>query len=560
MAITDNLKAYYKLGAESGIDFIGSNNLTPSGAIQLAGSGIIGDSSKFNDGPLYILEGPNSDFKPATTDNFTVSAWVSIDNVTTGIKTIASLWGTGSNLSWRLLYNANNNQFQLDIIDTIAGVVSVATSSFPTIQNNKWYFVVAGLDKEVGVNEIFIGINGSGQDTAPLTGNIDTTINSRFMIGALDTNPPTAEFIGDIDEVAFWKADRGGSEPLTSGEISQLYNNGQGWRPFHTNITNIIDPSGNGDYTSLIAWDAAEARDLTIYNESVLAECRRGNCDFEDTTLEWPAADTGNFITIKAADGHRHQGVFSTDVAYLGGDSNNTHMDCRVPYTVISGMLFDARTNFWRVLSIDDDTDIVGGGCVVQACYILGNGDAADVVRTGNDLAIQPGLILKNSILIDGNTMIDCNPTGQLYVFNCIIVSRFADAFESRNAGAVLTEENNYVVSSGAGSVYYDGLGGIINEGQYTASSHGTETTIQNIPFDNTTFNEIGTDIRTDMNLHLVDGSLLVGSGTDLRASGVIFDIDGQSRPSVFDIGPDQHWFPAVSGNGVVANSLFLLV
>ena len=68
-----------------------------------------------------------------------------------------------------------------------------------------------------------------------------------------------------------------------------------------TTVTKTVKPGGGGDYTSLAAFNAGEARDLVTADEIAQAECYAGNCS--PCTMSGWTTDATRYIDVVAAAG-----------------------------------------------------------------------------------------------------------------------------------------------------------------------------------------------------------------------------------------------------------------
>ena len=82
-------------------------------------------------------------------------------------------------------------------------------------------------------------------------------------------------------------------------------------------VIKTVKPGGGGDYTSLAAWNTGEATNLVSAGD--IHECHvygGGNAGTVVLSTSW-TTDASNYIVIKGAVGHRHEGVLDRDKAYV---------------------------------------------------------------------------------------------------------------------------------------------------------------------------------------------------------------------------------------------------
>ena len=149
-----------------------------------------------------------------------------------------------------------------------------------------------------------------------------------FRIGA---SPDESVYMdGRIDEVGFWK------RILTAGEKTELYQSGFGNQyPFTiSTVTKQIKPAGGGDYTSLLAWEAARQGNLIGRNTIERALCFGGNLSTAGFTISGSDTDSTKYMLIEVDSTAKHSGVRSTDnsIAYISAGANTaiTIMDDNV--------------------------------------------------------------------------------------------------------------------------------------------------------------------------------------------------------------------------------------
>ena len=204
---TKGLVSYWKLDETEGdiIDSHGTNNGVNSGATR-GETGLINNAYRFTDEPQRAnIHGWFSfgDFPQGT-----VSLWCKCDTQFASDGYILGAWrGSGGNNRLyirirfeRIFWGFGNHS----AIDT--GIL---------VNLNEWYNVLIKWNLE----DAYIYLNGQLIDT--ILGSITIgTGESFFTLGS----HPTLErqFIGLIDEVGFW------NKALTQGEITKLYNNGNG--------------------------------------------------------------------------------------------------------------------------------------------------------------------------------------------------------------------------------------------------------------------------------------------------------------------------------------------
>ena len=154
--------------------------------------------------------------------DLTVSAWVRVAAFTEGWQ---ALIAKGEGASWRiarqgnsdnLAFNPGNWKDQGD--DIIANGVD--------LDNNMFRHIVATVDAD-GVGELWVdgvrlAVTDSQVGSPTIVGNSLNLLIGGNPTTAIAANPTARSWNGEIDDLAIW------SRPLTAGQISTIYNNGDG--------------------------------------------------------------------------------------------------------------------------------------------------------------------------------------------------------------------------------------------------------------------------------------------------------------------------------------------
>ena len=221
MSLTTNLISYWKLDESSGnaADSVGSNTLTNTsttfGACKINNGGIFdGSTSKLlNSSPSGL---------PTGDATRTVSFWMYPTNVSTTNGTPFNFGTTNqARKDTYHTYNSANGKFN---VSTSGEAYDLNT----TFSVNTWYHMV--IVNTTGSNIVKVYVNGSLDTTATfVNGSLNTTIGG-LSVGC-DTNSASF-FYGKIDEVGIW------SRALSSTEVTQLYNSGNGLQYPFTSTNN----------------------------------------------------------------------------------------------------------------------------------------------------------------------------------------------------------------------------------------------------------------------------------------------------------------------------------
>lgn len=218
--LSTSLVSYWELEEASGtrVDSHGSNDLTDNNTV-LSATGIQGTGADFettNSEYLSITDAAQSGLDLTASQSY--SFWVKFESLPTSgnLMNLANKWTGGTDRSFLIdLYN-NGGTTSLRFILYNS---SASTASYVwTPSTGTWYHIVAVYD---GPNtDSFLYVDGSqvASDTSSLSSVKNS--NSDFVIGS--QNGSFWYFDGVIDEFGVW------SKPLTSTEITDLYNSGSG--------------------------------------------------------------------------------------------------------------------------------------------------------------------------------------------------------------------------------------------------------------------------------------------------------------------------------------------
>ena len=225
--LTTDLIAYYKLDETSGTtvtDSTGTNNATNYN-VTVNQTGKIDKAYDFNGNLAYLQSGAQSF---TGNSNYTISAWIKTDVADT-YQVIFSNGIESPEAGLKFKINSNNT-IGVDLANV------VGTTSTSTVSTGTWYFVT--LTKSENTYQIYI--NGSADGSAGTITSSNISAIGTQRIGR-DVSSGTDYFNGLLDEVGVW------SRALTSQEVSDLYNSGDGISyPFYS----VFPSSFGGNYFS----------------------------------------------------------------------------------------------------------------------------------------------------------------------------------------------------------------------------------------------------------------------------------------------------------------------
>lgn len=225
MALTDNLLSYYRCDEASGnlLDAHGSVTFTDNNTVGATTGKILGGRS-FNGTNEYFSRSGNFGGGAASGGAFSVSLWLTTDQAARVQQVIGRFAGG------KLFQLGQGNSGEgLRVAYGVSPFNSIQVGSNPTA--GQWYHVVFTFSSS-GVGKLYV--NGTLIGTAAtLTGafNDSTDINIGRRGG-----DGTEYWDGNTDEIGWW------SRELASGEVTQLYNSGNGLAyPFSTGVTLTAD-------------------------------------------------------------------------------------------------------------------------------------------------------------------------------------------------------------------------------------------------------------------------------------------------------------------------------
>lgn len=203
--------SHWKLNEASGTradSNSGTHDLTDSGSTG-SRTAKIGDGADLA-GSTQLYHADHADFTPAGAWAFT--GWVLFDTLTASTQyTVLGKWGAAGQRSYRFA-RSSGNKWYIGISGDGTAETSKSRTDDPS--TGTWYFFYVYYD---GSN-IGISINNDTAQTASYSSGTYNGTN-QFQLGAQNG---TLRMDGGLDSVTFWNT------TLTSGELTDLYNSGNG--------------------------------------------------------------------------------------------------------------------------------------------------------------------------------------------------------------------------------------------------------------------------------------------------------------------------------------------
>lgn len=243
MALTTNLVSYWKLDESSGnaADSVGANTLTNNNTVGYA-------AAKINNG----ADGGSSNTDKSLSRDGNTPAGISYAQFVTAWS--ISLWMNettqGSNKKFTGMQvsdgsNRRNMQLTSDSGTLKVNVYDGTANSYTTAQSlstGTWYHVVYTYDG----TDIRIYLNGTLvlTQSRSFSQQNDSQAGGFGLVADRQNNSSVDFFSGLVDEVGIW------SRALSAGEVSQLYNGGNGSQYAFTTVTMAYDSSSSGGSAS----------------------------------------------------------------------------------------------------------------------------------------------------------------------------------------------------------------------------------------------------------------------------------------------------------------------
>lgn len=318
-----------------------------------------------------------------------------------------------------------------------------------------------------------------------------------------------------------------------------------------TDTTKSIKTGGGGDYTTLVAWDAARAGTVASGDREI-AECYSG-VDSETSLFQMSASwVVSGEVIIRAAASNGHGGSPSAGFRFSNSSSYYAINVGNCENLTIDGIVI-RNTN----TGTDNGSialDVAGNPSLkILNSLILrdhGTGGVAPGVRcgtAGSSTTIVNSQVLSSGVAVylgDGLT-----PVGRFY--NCVFVSTNGAEALYLGYGTTLTVKNCYLHSTGT---VYTNIG--YGTGTFTTCRHSTSQSITgstgSTAYSTSNFTNVTSGSE---DFTLPSGSALIDAGTDLSGdSGYPFstDILGATRSGTWEVGPFN--YAAASGYTITAS------
>lgn len=233
MALTDNLVSYWKLDESSGnaTDIVGSNTLTNNNTATYS-AGKINNGVNLASASSQSLSASDSASLSLTGD-FTFSFWVKLaSNPSSGqeFNLITKYLPTGNQRSYQVLYSEDSGNYNISLNINADGASASTNVSWLSVNlgTGTWKHIVIKYTASTHTSEAYVNGSSLGTKDSVRTSIFDST--APFVLGS--TNAGGSYLNGSLDEMGIW------SRPLTSDEVTELYNSDNGIQyPFSLDVS-----------------------------------------------------------------------------------------------------------------------------------------------------------------------------------------------------------------------------------------------------------------------------------------------------------------------------------
>jgi hypothetical protein len=220
--------AYWPMDSGSGsttTDLVGNADLSLSGPSWVTG--------EF--GTALHFDGSNDEADAGqslvdTDGNFTVSAWVKLDNLTNDFRTAVSQEDGDAPAFW-LQYNGNNNRWRF----ALKGSTDPAEGG-PAVRAGRWYHIVGRVNIRTNETSLFV----DGEKVATITGTGQASSGNTIVGRARFNGNKSSWFLGTIDQV------RTVDGALQDDHVAQIHDAEQ-IRPEISYEAGVATNGGSGD-------------------------------------------------------------------------------------------------------------------------------------------------------------------------------------------------------------------------------------------------------------------------------------------------------------------------
>ena len=298
-------------------DSIGGNsNLTLSANTRWTTNGKY--AAAFNGADNQRLTGTDdSDLEPAASEDFAISAWVKSDGATTAASEyLVSKGGSGAG-GYQIYFNTSG-QIVCAIDDDATSWPEDSATTTTDYYDTNWHHLVCVRD--ITADKLYLYVDGKldAQDTdLSATGSLATT--STFYLNDTNATDGTDEFLGDLDEVKFYRS------LLTSDQVKVEYNKASSQllgatstdssgNPTYSKTNEFCPPRSSGSCTPPIAIFPLDENSGTtnVYDRS--GSGYTGTLNGSMLASDWINGKFGSGLNLDGTDDDIDTGIASTTV------------------------------------------------------------------------------------------------------------------------------------------------------------------------------------------------------------------------------------------------------
>lgn len=190
----------------------------------------LGEAYQFNGASSYV----NINSSDTPPNNVSMSAWVNLTTVAAGTTNTIGGWIDSGGNEYRYGYIVSG-KLRWSMSPSFGNYRHFQADNFTAVANQTYHIVIT----QQGTNNPIFYINGSAHTTSTVGSGGTTGLPTNVPLNIGYAANPGTYLYGKIDEVGFWNG------ILTSSQVSELYNNGNGYNPYIGDIL-IQDATVNG--------------------------------------------------------------------------------------------------------------------------------------------------------------------------------------------------------------------------------------------------------------------------------------------------------------------------
>jgi len=344
---------------------VNANNLTLSSATSAwTNNGKYGKAWN-GDGVLYLSRANDDDFDVGTAD-FTFSFWFKSDN-SGGSGTQYIINRASSTIAGFAIYGNSSGNIVFAIDDDTTWTPDDTVTSTANLYDQAWHHIVA---VKTGTSKMELFVDGKlDKDNQNLTATGSLSNDLTFYLGDRDGTNNGDEFIGDLDEVKFYRA------AMTSDQVKTEYNQGKAEVMGSVSTTSAGIPSqsaqreycppgntetncGSGDPSPVGEWHLNENTGTQAIDTGV----NKNNGTFDTGIVSWAMGKFGagvhfggiNNSDIEMVGSETSLGMSTIDFTLEAWEKLNSGNTVTLPAIIQKGATANSKPGYW--LYYDDSS------------------------------------------------------------------------------------------------------------------------------------------------------------------------------------------------------------